>query len=190
MLHPVGALPRIGSRLDGAAEGSCGRRAYIVVESMFGNSREVAEAVAEGRRAADAEVDVVEVTSAPVRVPESVELLVVGGPTHAFSMTRPSTRHDAVHKAHAPAAEGKEERGIREWIASVEASPVRTVTYDTRVKKAFIPGSAAKSVAKSLRGHGFAGAGTGETFWVEDVAGPLKPGEVDRARAWGRSLVG
>ena len=165
-------------------------RAYIVVESMFGNSRQVADAVAAGMREADAEVEVVEVTSAPGRVPEDVELLVVGGPTHAFSMTRPSTRHDAVHKSHAPAGEGKEERGIREWIASVQASPVRTVTYDTRVKKAFIPGSAAKSAAKSLREHGFAGVGKGETFWVEDVAGPLKPGEVDRARAWGRSLVG
>jgi flavorubredoxin len=165
-------------------------KAYIVVESMFGNSRQVADAVAAGMREAAAEVEVVEVTQAPERVPDDVELLVVGGPTHAFSMTRPSTRHDAVHKAHAPAAEGKEERGIREWIAAAEASTVRTVTYDTRVKKAFIPGSAAKSAAKSLREHGFADAGQGETFWVEDTAGPLKPGEVERARAWGRSLVG
>jgi hypothetical protein len=165
-------------------------RALIVVESMFGNSRQVADAVAAGMREVGAEVDVVDVTQASARVPEDVELLVVGGPTHAFSMTRRSTRHDAIEKSHAPAAEGKEERGIREWIEAVEGSPVRTVTYDTRVKKAFIPGSAAKSAAKSLRGHGFGHAGQGETFWVEDVAGPLKPGEVQRAHGWGRSLVG
>ena len=118
-----------------------------------------------------------------------MDLLVVGGPTHAFSMTREATRRDALSQAHVT-DEARADRGIREWIAAAAPDPsVRVVTFDTRVKKAFIPGSAAKSAAKALAHHGFEQAERGETFWVEDTPGPLKPGEVERARAWGRSLA-
>lgn len=164
--------------------------ALIVVESMFGNTREVADAVAEGMRSAAGEVVVVDVTRAPAAVPEGVDLLVVGGPTHAFSMTRQSTREDALEKAHSSDG-ARAAIGIREWIAAAAPDPtLPVVTFDTRVKKAFIPGSAAKSAAKALAQHGFEHAERGETFWVEDTPGPLKPGEVERAREWGRSLVG
>lgn len=165
-------------------------KALIVVESMFGNTREAAEAVAEGIRGGGGEVDVVEVSAAPAAVPPEVTLLVVGGPTHAFSMTRESTRRDALKQAH-ESDRARADTGIREWIESAAPDPrIRVVTFDTRVKKAFIPGSAAKSAAKALTQHGFEHAERGETFWVEDTPGPLKPGEVERAREWGRSLVG
>ena len=58
-------------------------RAMVVVESMWGNTRAVAEAVASGL---GEEVSVVEVAQAPTQVPPEIDLLVVGGPTHAFSM--------------------------------------------------------------------------------------------------------
>ena len=44
--------------------------ALIVVESMFGNTREVADAIADGVRSAAGEVVVVDVTRAPSAVPE------------------------------------------------------------------------------------------------------------------------
>lgn len=163
----------------------------IVVESMFGNTHEVAEAIAGGMREASAQAEVVDVVDAPSAVPEGVDLLVVGGPTHAFSMTRAGTRADALEKAHAPDASTRSAIGIREWIAAAAPEPaIRVVTFDTRVKVKLIPGSAAKSAAKALNDRGFAHAERGETFWVEDTPGPLKPGEAERARAWGRSLVG
>ena len=53
-----------------------------------------------------------------------------------------------------------------------------------------LPGSAARSAARTLRREGYGRAvAPPESFWVEDVAGPLLPGEVDRARAWGRTLA-
>jgi flavodoxin len=73
-------------------------RALIVYESMFGNTRQIAEAVAEGLRAghdaAPVEVGLVEVGEAPATVAD-VDLLVVGGPTHALGMSRPETRQSA-----------------------------------------------------------------------------------------------
>ena len=159
----------------------------IVVESMFGNTRAVADAVAEGMRAA-ATVEVVDVAEAPAAVPAEVNLLLVGGPTHAFSMSREATRKDALQRPHALHREAT--AGIREWIAATPPNnALRVVTFDTRLKKALIPGSAAKSAAAALAVKGFGQAQRGETFWVEDIAGDLKPGELERAREWGRTLL-
>ena len=49
----------------------------VVYESMWGDARTVADAVASG---IGGDVDVVAVSEAPVPVPAEVELLVVGGP--------------------------------------------------------------------------------------------------------------
>ena len=68
-------------------------RAVIVYESMFGSTRKVAEAIAEGL-ADCAEVSVVPVTSADARILDGADLVVVGGPTHTHGMSRPGTPED------------------------------------------------------------------------------------------------
>lgn len=160
----------------------------IVHESMFGNTRQVASAIADGMREGTAhggDVRVVHVDDAPTTIGDDVDLLLVGGPTHGFSMTRPQTRHDAISKGADAAREG-----VREWIDQVtprHGLPV--VTFDTRVHVKMLPGSAASSAAKALRHRGFDGAERGETFWVKDVAGPVVEGELERARRWGMTLA-
>jgi hypothetical protein len=163
----------------------------LVVESQFGNTRQVADAVAEGLREALGEaaaVQVMDAADAGPDVPDDVRLLVAGGPTHAFSMTRETTREDANSQgatAHSPAASG-----LREWISRVRARPgVQVVTFDTRVKVPGLPGSAARSAMKALRHQGFEHVERGETFWVQGTDGPLKDGELERARAWGAELA-
>lgn len=163
-------------------------KALIVYESMFGNTEHVARAVAEGL-ALHMEVELVEAGRAPAPLSSLVDLVVVGGPTHAFSMTRQKTREDAVAQgATAPA----EASGIREWIDHLKSGPhsERVATFDTRVAKVrHMPGSAAKAAAKGLRRHGYGVFLKPESFWVEDVAGPLLDGELERARAWGEGLA-
>jgi hypothetical protein len=62
---------------------------------------------------------------------------------------------------------------------------------DTRVAKVrHLPGSAAKAAAKHARKRGYAAATEAESFYVEDVGGPLLEGELDRAQAWGEQLGG
>ncbi|GAB3034530.1 hypothetical protein GCM10027052_10380 [Parafrigoribacterium mesophilum] len=58
-------------------------RALIVYESLWGNTEKVARAVA-AELSATTQVDVVDVDSAPDTA-ERYDMLVVGGPTHAFS---------------------------------------------------------------------------------------------------------
>lgn len=61
-------------------------KALVVYESMFGNTEQVARAVATGL-GRHLDVELVAVANAPDTVSD-VDLVVVGGPTHAFSMTR------------------------------------------------------------------------------------------------------
>ena len=71
-------------------------KALVVYESMWGNTKQVAEANADGLQES-MEVELVDVNRAPAEPEPDVGLIVAGGPTHAFSMSRTNTRADAVN---------------------------------------------------------------------------------------------
>ena len=158
-------------------------RAMVVFESTFGNTEEVAHAVADGLRSR-MDVDVVAVGAAPAAPPDDVDLLVVGGPTHAFGLTRAVTREDAVRQAgHALISRGA---GLREWLEDLrprDGLPV--VAFDTKVNRPHLPGSAAHGADPRLRRLGARTIVRPESFWVSGTRGPLLEGETERARAWG-----
>ncbi|GAA4039028.1 flavodoxin family protein [Nonomuraea soli] len=157
-------------------------RALVIYESMFGNTRLIAEAVAEGLGA-----DAVEVGAAPDTVTMDVDLLVVGGPTHAFGMTRPSTRKSAADQATGELV--SKGRGLREWLSGVRMDGTVAAAFDTRVSKPRLPGSAAKGAVRRLRRLGVALAAPPESFYVTGTTGPLVEGELERARQWGEALA-
>jgi hypothetical protein len=163
-------------------------KALVVYESMFGNTECVAEAVADELRR-HMTVEVCNVEQAPAAIHDLVDLIVVGGPTHAFSLSRPTTRADAVRQG---ASAGSSATGIREWLEQLPSGPhsESVATFDTRVEKVkHLPGSAAKKADRIARAHGYGAAIARESFYVSDVSGPLLPGEVDRARDWARDLA-
>lgn len=160
-------------------------RALIVFESMFGNTREVADAIAAGL-AEHMQVDTRSVDDAPAEVPADVDLVVAGGPTHAFSMSRETTRRDAVTRG----ADHPTHRGLRDWITDLPeaAGGAAVATFDTHVTMKWMPGSAAKAAAHKAREHRMRVIDT-KSFYVTDPAGPLAEGETDRARDWGHRLA-
>ena len=159
-------------------------RALVVYESSWGNTKAVAEAVAQGLGGAS----VVEVSEVGEVRWDELDLLVAGGPTHAFSMSRPSTRRDAHNQG---ASGGPDERGLREWLSALPAElPVPVATFDTRATMVRnLPGSAAKAAVKELRRHHHGRVIDRCSFYVEDSAGPLADGELERAVAWGAELA-
>lgn len=161
-------------------------RTLVVYESMFGNTRRIAEAIAHGLAAAGP-VTVVDAAEAPASVPDDVDLVVAGGPTHAFSMSRESTRSEAIVRG-APAKDVAV--GLREWIEKLERGthPQRFAAFDTRADVPLIPGAASKSAAKAAKKLGFH-AVVSESFRVHGYEGPLLEGEVERAQRWGASLA-
>lgn len=162
-------------------------KALVVYESLFGNTEQVAQAITRGL-SEHLEVELVEVSKAPLVITEPLTLIVIGGPTHAFSMTRPSTREDAIR---AGANQGSKAVGVREWLGHQRNGPHRELVamFDTRVGKVrHLPGSAAKGAVKLAHKLGYATAAKPESFYVEGVTGPLRGGELDRAQAWGERL--
>jgi hypothetical protein len=164
-------------------------RALVVFESMFGNTEKVAGAVAHGLQLAEVDTGLVEVSSAPVRLPHDLDLLVVGGPTHAFSMSRASTRADAVRQGAAPE---RATVGLREWLERVELEAddrPQLATFDTRVTKVrWLPQAAGPAAARAGRHRGLRVAAKPVGFLVDDLKGPLLDEELARAVAWGRTL--
>lgn len=161
-------------------------RALVVVESMFGNTQQVAEAIAEGIRPTLA-ADVLDVGAAPEAIEPDVGLLVVGGPTHAFGMSRPTSRTQALQEPGATG--GSADVGMREWLEHLGpvGAGVVMATFDTRMRSRWA-GSAAASATKLLRRRGVSLA-PAHSFVVTGKPGPLAPGELDRARAWGAELA-
>lgn len=160
--------------------------ALVVYESMFGNTKAVAQEIAEGI-GGPATVELREVGTSPSVGPD-VDLLVVGGPTHAFGLTRASTRASAKEQAAEPLVSTGD--GVREWLEDLPSTdhPVKVAAFDTRIKPARVPGSAAKGIAKRLRAKGFTPVRDPATFWVRGTPGPLADGELDRAHAWGATI--
>ena len=160
-------------------------RALVVYESMFGNTADVARSVADGL-AATFDVTVADVPDLPPV--QDTDLLVVGAPTHAFGLSRPGTRADAAQ--HGQVRAGAGQTGIREYLArttALNATPV--AAFDTKVNKAFVPGSAARKALRLLRGLGGRPVLPAESFRVTDMTGPLVAGELDRAHRWGRAVA-
>ena len=156
--------------------------ALVVYESMFGNTETIARSVAEAL-AGVAEVTLAEARDMPTAT--GVDLLVVGGPTHAFGLSRPNTRQDAVRQGSARPADV----GIREFLdRSPALSGIAAATFDTKIDKTFVPGSAAAKAHRRLRRLGCRMLAGPETFRVTSTTGPLVEGEAERAGRWAARL--
>lgn len=161
----------------------------VVYESMFGLTRDVAVAVAEGL-STRAHVDLDEVGDAARQIAPTTSLLVVGAPTHLRGLSRRGSREDAARRSPTVVLPDTEQVGMREWIELLrgEVVGVRAVAFDTRLAGR-MAGSAAAKAHKLLVRRGFELAGEPQGFVVEGATGPLRPGELDRARAWGEQLA-
>ncbi|MFK4084938.1 flavodoxin family protein [Kribbella sp. NPDC020789] len=169
-------------------------RALIVYESMFGNTERVARAIRDGLRDT-LPADLIPAYQAPTVVPGDVRFLIAGGPTHAFSMSRQSTRESARQQGDVVMPI---EFGLRDWLDALvvdsrmttgdRALPLEVATFDTRISTTRrLPGSAARAAAKILRRHRYQVVDSA-SFFVTESVGPISPAEIERALDWGRRL--
>jgi hypothetical protein len=166
-------------------------RVVIVYESFFGNSRRVADAIAEGIRA-DApcsEVRCVNVADADAATVRDADLLVVGGPTHMHGMSSTISRRIALH-ADGTAVGARLATGLRELIRDLPRVGwgTRAAAFDTRGEARGV-GGASQGIARRLRSRGYTLVSKPTGFAVTGVDGPLAQGELARAGAWGAALL-
>ena len=169
-------------------------RVVIVYESMFGNTRVIAEAIAEGF-GDETDVRVFGVADTDPNVVADADLVVVGGPTHAWGMSRPNTREGAPDYVRKPGSNlvlepgANTGPGVREWLASVGQHQTNAAGFDTRFKApAALTGRASKGIDRELSRHGFIVVAPAESFLVNKKS-HLLPGENNRGRAWGARLA-
>ena len=168
-------------------------RAVIVYESMFGNTRQIAEAIGEGLGGAP-DVQVLRSDLATDLTSRTIDLVVVGAPTHAWGLPRVNTRRgtrEYVRKARGeltlePGADALP--GVREWLASLATLEAFGAAFDTRFRApAMFTGRASKVIGTELVKHGRTLVAAPERFLV-DRQHHLIDGELARARAWGEHL--
>lgn len=157
--------------------------ALIVYESAWGNTRFVADEISDGL-SGQAVVEVVPVHEAPRLADLTVDLLIVGAPTHAFGLSREGTREEAHNR-------GGEliPSGVREWLDASGPASLAVATFDTHIRHPDLPGHAGKSIARKLKKLGCRLIEDPATFYVDGYEGPLLPGELDKARDWGERLA-
>lgn len=166
-------------------------RARVVYESVFGNTEAAATAIARGLQE-HAEVEVVNVADATADSHSPVDLLVIGGPTHAFGMSRRRTRQDAADRIGGPFGPNESTTGIREWLEAEHQAPrgARAAAFATKLQRpSWLPGSAARGIGRQLRRAGFVLVRRPIDFYVVGMTGPLAAGEFDRAKLWSQHMA-
>jgi flavodoxin I len=146
-------------------------KTLVVYDSVYGNTEKIAQAIGD---AIPGEVQVLRVGQVNTGELETIDLLIIGSPTHGALPTEAVQR--LVERIEAPAREGAE-----------------LATFDTRLSWRFLQrwGFAAPKMAETLKEKGWTLAGAPEGFFVKGLKkGPLKRGEIERAAAWAKGLVG
>jgi hypothetical protein len=152
----------------------------VVYESVWGNTAAVARAVAEGlggRAFATDEVPAEELAQA--------DLIVAGAPVFGFRLPTDAMR------SHITAEEGEAAPDLghptlRSWLDALPKGSGRSAAFETRIW--WSPRGATPAIEQKLRAAGYPPVQKAAQFVVKDKTGPLREGELERARAWGAEL--
>jgi hypothetical protein len=156
----------------------------VVYESHWGNTKAVAEAVAEGLGHGARALTTDEAVGA---VLDGVDLIVCGAPVIAFSLARAGTRHQIAADTKAPMPPDVSHPLMRDWLDTLPRGVGRGAAFETRIW--WSPRGATGTIESKLRKAGYAPIARGERFVVSGGYGPLREGELERARAWGSQLA-
>jgi hypothetical protein len=116
------------------------------------------------------------------------DLIVAGSPVFAFKMSSDKMR-ESIRKnpGPAPAPPDLSHPSMASWLESLPRGSGAAAAFDTEVRGPF--GRAAPTIARSLEAAGYRLIGEPTGFYVAGKYGPLRDGEMDRAREWGGELA-
>ena len=145
-------------------------KALIVYDSVYGNTEKIAKAVAEAITPSN-EVKVLRVGEANPSELASVNLLIVGSPTHA----------------------GRPVPAVQDFLKKVPELSLKGISvaaFDTRISKKIVGvfGYAAGRIAGNLKKKGGTLIASPEGFFVTGGQGPLREGELERAAGWAKGI--
>jgi flavodoxin len=155
-------------------------KALVWYDSFFGNTQQIAEAIAEAIRPYVRVVELQRIQNASPEDVERADVLIIGSPTRGF---QPSEGTKALLRQlprHAL-------RGM--WVAAFDTR-IALHTIENGLFRWIVKtgGYAASTIHKSLLRHDGQAVIAPDGFCVTDKEGPLMEGELQRARTWGNTI--
>ena len=157
----------------------------VVYESHWGNTAEIARAIAAGL---GPDAQALTTDAATGEALAGVDLIVAGAPLLGFALPTQSMLDNIAAGADKdPVPPDLAHPSMRAWLAALPPGHGRAAAFETRIW--WSPGSAAKAILQRLAELGYPALGDVERFVVKGKYGPLADGEVARARTWGMGLA-
>ena len=161
-------------------------KAVVVYESLWGNTAAVAHAIAEGLGSEAQALSTAEATGEALT---GVDLIVAGSPVLGFKLPTEQMRRGAGSNpgGRPPRPADLSHPSMRSWLDGLPAGHGRSAAFDTQVRGPF--GKAAPTIAEALEKAGYARLADPAGFVVKGKFGPMRKGELERARRWGGELA-
>ncbi len=156
----------------------------VVYESHWGNTAAAARAIAEGF---GPEARVLNTDEAAGAVIEDADLIIAGAPVIAFALPREGMRAQIAADVKAPTPPDVTHLLLRAWLDALPAGRGWGAAFETRIW--WSPRGATGTIESKLKGAGYARLAKAERFIVGGAYGPLRDGELERARRWGAALA-
>ena len=160
-------------------------KAVVVYESHWGNTAAVAKAIAEGLGAGTPALTTAQATGAAIA---GADLIVAGAPVLGFSLPREAMLQNmGSGMQRYKTAPDLSHPLMRAWLEALPAGRGRMAAFETRIW--WSPGGSTGGIEKGLEKKGYARLAKARRFIVEGSEGPLRAGELDKAKAWGAELA-
>ena len=160
-------------------------KSVVVYESLWGNTAAIARAIAEGL---GPEARVLTTSEASGAAIDDARLIVAGSPVLGFRLPTEKMRSSiAANPGKAPAPPDLSHPSLRSWLDALPAGAGSSASFETRIW--WSPGGATGAIDEALENKGYVPVAEGERFIVKGKYGPLRDGEIERARAWGAELA-
>jgi hypothetical protein len=160
-------------------------KAVVVYESLWGNTAAVARAIAVGMGPEAVALSTADAAGATM---EDVDVVVAGSPVLGFRLPTEKMREGALTNpgGRPPRPADLSHPSMRAWLDALAPGHGHSAAFDTQVRGPF--GKAAPTIAEALEKAGYARLAEPVGFIVTGKFGPLRDGELERARAWGSAL--
>ena len=160
-------------------------KAVVVYESLWGNTAAIARAIAEGIGPEAQALTTSEATGAAIA---DADLIVAGAPLIAFRLPTEQMRENLrANPGKAPTPPDVSHPSMRAWLAALPAGRGRSAAFETRFPLS--PGGATGAIARGLERAGYRSVAKEHRFIVKGMYGPLRDGEMEKARLWGAELA-
>jgi hypothetical protein len=160
-------------------------KAVVVYESHWGNTAAVARAIAEGL-GPEARALTTDEASAPTI--KDADLIVAGAPVIAFGLSSDKMRENiAADAGKAPSPPDLSHASMGSWLGGLPVGHGRSAAFETGLR--WSPGGATGAIDRGLAGAGYRRVAKARRFVVKGTYGPLRDGELERARLWGAELA-